>query len=266
MDDALDLIEEALAVEGVDAPIVDGQVTFGDNVLNLDNLLRSLAGIPEDDWESEVDRFVTLFTDLGSDETSEAYELVQADLRVVVRDPDQFGGVPVVRNDLGIGLVEAVVVDSPEAVRYVTSDDLGEWELEADELFERARANTRALDVEFEEVEVFDGTYLTLVTADYFSSSFLLFPEAIIDAEAPYGYLIALPGRDIMVVHVLEDRSILTDIAGIMGQFAADTYAEAPGPLTDELFWLTGGEILPVLEVQPGMFAFPFGHELPPGE
>ncbi|HWD79190.1 MAG TPA: hypothetical protein VG497_09910, partial [Kribbella sp.] len=53
-----------------------------------------------------------------------------------------------------------------------------------------------------------------------------------------YGVLAALPARDILILHVIEDLRMIPAL-GLMTRIAARCYARDPGPLSPDVYLVT---------------------------
>ena len=151
-----------------------------------------------------------------------------------------------VSRELARGLYLTIAIDKPEHVVFVHSRELAEWQRTADELFEIARANTRAEPaLERQEIELVDGPTLTVLLGDsYFTASHVLFLESYLDAGA-HGLLVGVPDRHALVVLPLVDKASLGGFGPIV-RLCHARFAEEPGAITDQLYWRRGHEYVKV--------------------
>ena len=79
-------------------------------------------------------------------------------------------------------------------------------------------------------------------TAGYGASRALVLDTVLRESlrvpHAPYGVLAALPARDSLMVHVIEDLSVIPALGMMLG-LAARSYARDPGPLSPEVYLVT---------------------------
>ncbi len=145
-----------------------------------------------------------------------------------------------VSRDLAPGLRVTLAVDLPEHVVFVKPTELDEWEQSADDLFERALANTEAEEpLEQHDIELEDAPSIAmLVGGSYFAASHVLFLERYVPHH-PNGVLIGLPDRHALaVLPLLGTRSV--SAFGPMVRLASARFAEEPGAITDQLYWKRG--------------------------
>ncbi|MEO7091623.1 MAG: hypothetical protein ABI175_00140, partial [Polyangiales bacterium] len=139
-----------------------------------------------------------------------------------------------------------LAVDLPEHVVFVKPTELAEWKQTADELFERAFANTEAEEpLEQHDIELENAPPIAmLVGASYFAASHVLFLERYVPHH-PNGVLIGLPDRHALaVLPLLGTRSL--GAFGPMVRLAHARFVEEPGAITDQLYWKRGTVYVPV--------------------
>lgn len=151
-----------------------------------------------------------------------------------------------VSRELAPALRITLAVDLPEHVVFVKPAELDEWDQTADQLFERALANTEAEepleqhDIELEELP----SISMLVGPSYFAASHVLFLERYLPHH-PNGVLVGLPDRHaIAVLPLVGARSL--GALGPMVQLVSARFAEEPGAITDQLYWKRGARWLKV--------------------
>lgn len=245
------MIEENLVAEGESFRVIDGQAVGDDWVISFDNLLRELDQADRSEWPERVERWVRASLELSAGEAeSPGVDL----LRVAVREEIPS---PAISRELAPGLVWGVVFDFPDTVRYVTDEDLADLEMSEEDLLATAKSATMTHEPSVEVLETDFGFDLWFVADDYYASSFILFPEALDLPEAPHGWLVIVPTRDLLVLSPVESASTLRDAAQVLSSFAVDLYETEPGPVSNMLFFVIDGQIAPVFEVLDGQFAFP---------
>ena len=251
LDEAIDLIEETLVATGESFQVIDGTAVSDDWVISFDNLLRELDQADRSEWPERVERWVRISLEVAA---VEAEPPGLDALRVAVREEIPS---PAISGEVTPGLVWGVVFDFPDAVRYVTDEDLADLEMGEEELLATASAATMTHEPSVELLETDFGVDLWFVDGDYYASSFILFPEVLDLPEAPHGWLAIVPTRDLLVLSPVESASTLRDAAEVLSWLAGDLYETEPGPLSSMLFYVIDGQIAPVFEVLDGQFAFP---------
>lgn len=147
--------------------------------------------------------------------------------------------------EIAPGLVGMLALDLPESVAVYGREEvdrLGGWQ----RLWEAGLANLRREEVEqHERVDGPDGARFDVVLGEsvYTASTALLLPEQLSRLTGAssweHGWLLALPNRHQLVVHVVQDMTVLGAIQG-MARFAHLGYADAPGPLSPHVYWWSG--------------------------
>ncbi|MFK4084243.1 hypothetical protein ACI2LF_09065 [Kribbella sp. NPDC020789] len=210
-------------------------------VLGLTNLARAIAQEPPEDWP----QFVTAhFTELlrrldeGAPDppADPARELVQ---RLVPRSslpPHWVADRPDVIP--GLLSVPATVHDSTVTM-YLDPSDLGlTWP--AAEAMGLANLRRRTDQVELLEQ---DGVQLARITGDSFTASRALVLETVLRETLgipvlPPAVLVAVPARDLLLIHVVRDLSVLPAL-GLLLHLTARAHSQAPGPLSPDIHLVT---------------------------
>lgn len=140
----------------------------------------------------------------------------------------------------GTGLEVTLVIDFPTTMAYVTHDMLAKTGKCGEELMEVALANLR------------DNTpddYLTRVSEEldisighcgdgYDAARALLVEELMPECHA--GFWVAVPSREELVVRPVSLAALPT--IHVVKLFAEDSHRKHAYPITDEVFWVRGGE------------------------
>ncbi|RKG94198.1 hypothetical protein D7V97_39385 [Corallococcus sp. CA053C] len=185
-------------------------------------------------------------------EGAETYAQARPHLMLVVRARDTFEQfpqqsgekVPVSWQPLGEVLAEALVQDTPEAMRYVSPDDLARWGISYGQAHADAMANLRRLDsVPLTHLAL--GTCL-LATNDSYGASRLLLEDVMSGCEVKGERVVLVPNRDTLLITGAEDAEGLLEVAE-----AALAGLKAPRPVDGRALRLTADGWRPFLP-EPG--------------
>ncbi|GAB2676811.1 DUF1444 domain-containing protein [Kribbella swartbergensis] len=103
-------------------------------------------------------------------------------------------------------------------------------------------ANLRRLTDHVEYVE-HDDTRIALITGSIFAASRALVLDTVLRESLhtdlpPYGVLAAVPSRDLLLVHVIRDLSVIPAL-GMMLNLASRSHTHDPGPLSPDVHLVT---------------------------
>lgn len=141
----------------------------------------------------------------------------------------------------GVVRVPATYADGAVAM-HLDPDQLG---LTAAEAVEAGLTNLRALTDEVDRVH-HEGAEIAALSGSMFTASRALVLDTVLreslHVENPsYGVLVAMPTRDLLLVHVIEDHGIVPAM-DLMATIAARYYAEHPGPVSPHVYYVGDGE------------------------
>jgi hypothetical protein len=229
-----------LSYEG-DAALVPADRTAEGPVLGLSNLARVLSHFDEPRWPALVqEHFAQLLHQLRQGPptapTDPERELIQ---RLVPREslPADWTAD---RVDFLPGLVSVPSTAKDDVVTmFLEPSDLGVTWSEAEAF---GLANLRRLP---DHVEFFDhdDVRIAIVTGTPFTASRALVLDTVLreslDVDRPpHGVLVALPARDTLFLHVIQDLTLIPAL-GLLLNLAARSYAHDPGPLTPDVYLVT---------------------------
>ncbi|MEU2516092.1 hypothetical protein [Streptomyces syringium] len=145
------------------------------------------------------------------------------------------------------GLLEAIALDTPDAVRLL--DDKGVAEIGLEALRSAARANLINEPVDRETV-CHNGALIHLIAGDSFfvASKALVLPELLrtyLGQEPPAdGVLLALPSRHRMAIHWIADEHAVSAV-NALASFGLGAYQDAvgDGQLSPRLYWWYQGQV-----------------------
>lgn len=231
----LDLIHEG------GAALVPAQPSAAGPVLGLSNLARVLSRHEEHRWPAIIEEhFVQILQRLRhgppQPPTDPERELIQ---RLVPRDAlpaDWTAGRPEFLP--GLLSVPATAHDGVVTM-YLDPSDFGLTWPEAERI---GLANLRRLTDEVEYVE-HDDIRIALVSGGSFAASRALVLDTVLreslHVENPrHGVLAALPCRDLLLLHVIQDLSVIPAL-GLMLNLAARAHSHDPGPLDPWVYLVT---------------------------
>jgi hypothetical protein len=237
----------ALVPVGSDGvPVQDGMSA------GLMNLARTVADLPRQQWRSAVTAHFDQMTSpdgpppIPDDLENELY------LRLVCAatiDPEMGDGVPEFAP--GVLTVPATYVGRGVAMHF-NIDSLG---VPRDEATRMGLANLRSLRDEVETVR-FDGAELTLLTGSMFTASRALVFDTVLRESLqvenpPFGCLVAMPARDMLLVHVLRDQTMVKALQ-LLITTASSMFSTRPGPVSPHVYYTTDGEWHQVTDYSTG--------------
>jgi hypothetical protein len=210
-------------------------------VLGLSNIARVVAHFDESNWPVVVEEhFRHILRQLRAGvpplPADPERDLVQ---RLVCRDSLPTGWVSD-RPDFLPGLVSvASTEDDGVVTMYLRPTDLGLTWSEAERY---GLANLRRLKDQVEFVDDDDLRFAVVTSNGYAASRALVLDTVLHDTlhleTAPYGMLAAVPARDTLLLHVIEDLTVIPAL-GVLLNLAARSYARDPGPLSPEIYLVT---------------------------
>jgi hypothetical protein len=140
----------------------------------------------------------------------------------------------------GTALSVNLVIDYPQSMYYVTVAMVADSGRPAEEWLAQATANLKTQTPEgcFEVVHQDSGMRQCAIGDAYDSSRAFLLDELLPETRAE-GYLVALPGRDEILVLPVTGPSLA--YAPLLKNVAEQSFRTAPYAITDEVFWVHEG-------------------------
>ena len=213
----------------------------GGPVLGLSNLARILSRYEEQHWPALVEEhFVELLHRLRqgppAPPADPERELIQ---RLVPRDalPTDW---TLDRPDFVPGLVSVpATIDDDVVTMYLDPSDFGLTWSETERI---GLTNLRRLTDHVEYVE-HDDVRIALITGHAFAASRALVLDTVLRESLhvdhpPHGVLAALPSRELLLVHVIQDLSVIPAL-GLLLNLAARSHTHDPGPLSPDVHLAT---------------------------
>jgi hypothetical protein len=214
-----------------------------EHVVGLENLYRRARREERASWPELITAFLGMVDREQYQEPPKALAEVAEQLRVRLGRPvsPRADSPPVWAEALaGTGLCLNLVVDYPESMYYVTAEMVQESGKPGAEWLERAARNLKGQTPEdcFQVIHEASGLRQCTVGDAYDSSRALLLDELLPETRAD-GYLVALPGRDELLVLPVTSPSL--GYAPLLKSVAEQSYRTAPYAISSEVFWVHEG-------------------------
>lgn len=142
-------------------------------------------------------------------------------------------------------LTAVLVYDLPDTIASVPPDAPIDWPVDGEALWKIAMENLRAEeDPHIVRAALTEEADALVVSGEsYFITSRLLILADILPASSfPYGALVTVPSRHIMVIHPITGPEVYGALIA-MRLKALELYDEQPGPLSAEVYWWIDGTI-----------------------
>jgi len=210
-------------------------------ILGLTNLARAVAQQDFDDWPQFVDlHFAELLGRLeeGAPDPPDnpADQLIQRLVPRASLPPNWVADRP----DVIPGLLSVpATLHGSTVTMYLDPSDLGLTWSAAEAL---GLANLRRRTDHLELLEE-DGVPLARLTGDSFTASRALVLDTVLHEtldlpDLPAAVLAAVPSRDLLLIHVIRDLSVLPAL-GLLLHLTARAHSQAPGPLSPDIHLVT---------------------------
>ncbi len=218
----------------------DGLPVENDMVAGLANLARTVATLPRQQWRSAVaahfDQMSPDVPPIPDDLESELYlRLVSA----ATINPAWAEQVP--EFVPGVLTVPATYTGRAVAMHFNT-DRLG---VSAAEAARMGVANLRRLQDDVERIE-YEGAEIAAVTGSMFTASRALVLDTVLRESLqvenpPFGCLVAMPDRDMLLVHVLRDETVVT-VLEMLARIVPTLFGSRPGPVSPHVYYVRDHE------------------------
>lgn len=219
--------------------------------VGLENLFRRARRAPRAEWPTVIRDFLSRVGPTDRNEVAEANDLAKQGLaavadRLLVRIGQPFGGLaealPVWSKPLGTtGLNMNLVLDHTNTMSYVTAEMVANSNQPGEAWLERGLANLRArTPQDFLENITEDSSLLVGTVGDAYDAARALLVEEMLGDKANLGVFIAVPSRDQLLVLPVSKEALAQ--VHIVKLLAVDDHKKAPYAISDEVYWVRGGE------------------------
>lgn len=219
-----------------------------ERTLSLGNVYRRAQNADRAEWPAIIAEFVQHVTQATQDDALPD-SLDQAADQVMVRIGQPFPKNMAVHTpwhrQLGkTGLIVNMVIDHPKYMAYVTTALVEQSGRGEDEWLQAAKANLLAktpedyLEPINDEIDIRIGCH-----GDAYDAARALILDELMPDRTEYGFFVAVPTRDLLVVQPVTNDSLVHVHA--LKRFASDHHASKPYPISDEVYWVRRGEWFP---------------------
>lgn len=141
------------------------------------------------------------------------------------------------------GTISALVFDLPSSIRNVTPEEIKSWGKSETELFHIGLANVMENCIpDVSEQDLGEGITLTLFSDEsFFVASHALLLDEHPDCLGPFGTLVGIPHRHVLLAFPIEDLRVLQAIH-MMIPIIAGMERDGPGSISPLLYWYKDGE------------------------
>jgi hypothetical protein len=210
-------------------------------VLGLENLFRRLRAEARAEWPGLIVEMLRAVPP----EPAATPTLDEVAERILLRLGPPFGSgaearevwyQPLVGKRLGVTLV----IDHPNSMSYVTSQQIADSGQDAQEWVERAVANLRAKTPADCVASIHADTGLRhCEVGDAYDSSRAMILDWMLPGHDDNGFFVALPGRDQLLVLPVSQETLAHVVW--LRAVAARTHQTVPYPISGEVFWVRQG-------------------------
>lgn len=242
----LQLDDAALLVGRPETPSMELRV-------NLINISITLSRLPLDDWDEQIATFVASADELIIGERQTPWEEAEPRLRVRLYGADGLSGLLTPGRRLAPELLLCPVLDFPTAARVVVTEELERWGKSVEELIELGLRQT----VEHEPLPEPQrmpiapvGVVLHFVANSIYVASHLARLGELV-GDAPHGALVAVPRRNVLMLHPIRDVTAVFAV-DVMTRVAAQICDAGPYSLSHALYWWRDSGLTNVSRVDRG--------------
>jgi hypothetical protein len=223
----------------------DGCVRLADgSVLGLSNLaLMCFREHSLDRWPEIVAYHVGMAIGPGDTLITEAlakdFDQARRTMKLRLWGRESLPQVPLIAWDIADDLVAVLTFDLPQTLVSVRREDATAWGVSKDELWRTAMANVHAEGLlPAPALETGNGAEVWVIDGEttFFAASHVLFLEAYGAAASPYGAIVAVPRRHLVLFHPIIDLRIIDAVSSMLA-VVPWMFREGPGSITSSLYW-----------------------------
>lgn len=227
------------------------------NVLGLQNLAQVCRARPREAWAEAVRHHFDVAFDVTDGATAEElakdWSLAREKVKLRLYAEEHLPEVPLVTWHVADKLVAVLTFDLPDTVISVRAVDREKWPVDDEELYDVALENVRREGLlPASTIEVGDATSVVILEGGrtFFAASHALFLEDYlitstlagdVGFQGEHGTLIAIPQRHVVIYHPIDDVRAIGAIQSMLVT-AANMFAEGPGSISADLYWLPPDE------------------------
>lgn len=205
---------------------------------HLDNLVRKCKYYAVEDWPAVIKNHFARFPIDQSKAKflSKDFEYARPLLKVLVRKGQNISTDMVHRKDIP-NTYSFLILDYDERFHFLMEEDIQEWEVPKNELFEIALANIAIEKIDIQEVFWKETFQLFTFFSGDFSASFML--ELTKNASfsiGRFGAVVAIPTKGSAFVHPLNDNTALGFIEAF-DETLHSFYTEDEVPISNNYYW-----------------------------
>ena len=157
---------------------------------------------------------------------------------------DQVGKELVLTNNLAPGIHEMLIFDLPESVTSVQPQQIENWGLTIDELFDIGRSNIKSKYKFKISKESFEEFKIWFVQADhFFTPNILLEMSQHSEMIGTNGSLIGAPHRHCVIIYPIESLDVVKAINKLIPTIHGMN-EEGPGSLSSKLYWYQDDQMI----------------------
>ncbi|MCS7060006.1 MAG: hypothetical protein RMN25_02470 [Anaerolineae bacterium] len=225
----------------------NGPLAFN-GTLGLQNIAQACRQADRDQWRDLITaHFDSIFQVSGNDSAlyidPSDFEHIKHLLRARLYPVDILNhAVDVVHRPGPEGTIEALVLDLPTTVRTVSQSETQGWSLSVSEALDFGRENLRRSSALTQGILSLDrGAHLKVFSGDHFyAATHALFLDRYLPSDLPHGALVAIPRRDVLIVHDIHNMGVM-EAAIPMLELIVSIHREGPGSLSPYLYWWRNG-------------------------
>lgn len=216
--------------------------------MGMGNLAQVCAQTTEAEWTKVIsEHFGRLEAAVAQAAAEEIIPWEQVKSRLTIRlmaneaVPEEFRGNAVWRRDLQ-GVATMLAIDYPETVATVSRASAVEWGLPDEQLFAQALENLSTIYKVDPPVmkEVANGALFLFSAEHFYAASHVLLLPKMTQCVGPFGAIVAIPTRHLMLCCPINNFEIVKDI-GVMLNIAHKAEMDGPGSITHQLYFYRDG-------------------------